>query len=96
MESSNLGAGWAPYSTTSLAQAAYLAVQGFTPRLVRVDENSVAFQFDVTESLLDEIARFKSGTGLVSPLAFDRARNTLRDAINDALHTGFPAKRRVK
>jgi hypothetical protein len=59
------------YQTTDTLEVAYLLSVGFNYKeMISVDDERVAFVFDLTKELSNEIAKFRAGKALVEPTKF--------------------------
>jgi hypothetical protein len=60
------------YQTTDTLEAAYLISIGFNySQMIALDNDRVAFVFDFSEKLNQEVIKFKTGKALVEPTKFN-------------------------
>jgi hypothetical protein len=60
------------YQTTDTFEAAYLISIGFNySQMIVLDDERVAFVFDFSEKLHQEVIKFKTGKALVEPTKFN-------------------------
>ena len=60
------------YQTTDTLEAAYLISIGFNyNQMITLDDDRIAFVFDYSEKLNQEVIKFKTGKALVEPTKFN-------------------------
>jgi hypothetical protein len=60
------------YQTTDTLEAAYLISIGFSyNQMIALDDDRIAFVFDYSEKLNQEVIKFKTGKALVEPTKFN-------------------------
>ena len=60
------------YQTTDTLEAAYLISIGFNyNQMIALDDDRIAFVFDYSEKLNQEVIKFKTGKALVEPTKFN-------------------------
>jgi ABC-type transport system substrate-binding protein len=75
----------APFQTTHLPLAAYLASHGHVPRTVAVDRRTVRFEFEASDKLDALVEQFTNGYPTVHPTSYDTWARSLRSQVQAVL-----------
>lgn len=71
------------FITDNLALTAFLGSVGHTPTLVDTDTAKVLFSFERTPELFLAVTDFRAGRARINPAAYDAAKRTLRQQMDE-------------
>jgi hypothetical protein len=75
----------APFSTTHLPLAAYLASHGHIPRTIAIDARTVRFEFEASDKLHALVEEFTNGYPTCHPTSYDTWSRSLRSQVQAVL-----------